>query len=83
MCSSDLPICSSRLSTRNGVNSRTTPIQIISILLTIVVAVIGTFICIGVVRLFTPLRVDKRDEQMGLDMSEHNETAYPSFNGLE
>ena len=46
--------------------------QIISILLTIVV-----------VRLFTPLRVDKRDEQMGLDMSEHNETAYPSFNGLE
>ena len=57
--------------------------QIISILLTIVVAVIGTLICIGVVRLFTPLRVDKRDEQMGLDMSEHNETAYPSFNGLE
>ena len=34
---------------------------------------IGTLICIGVVRLFTPLRVDKRDEQMGLDMSEHNE----------
>ena len=27
--------------------------------------------------------LDKRDEQMGLDMSEHNETAYPSFNGLE
>ena len=40
---------------------------------------IGTLICIGVVRLFTPLRVDKRDEQMGLDMSEHNETAYPSL----
>ena len=57
--------------------------QIISILVTIVVAIIGTLICIGIVKLFTTLRVDKRDEQVGLDMAEHNETAYPSFNGLD
>lgn len=58
-------------------------VQVISILVTIVVAIIGTLICIGLVRLFTPLRVEKRDEQVGLDLSEHNETAYPSFNGLD
>lgn len=58
-------------------------VQVISILVTIVVAVVGTLICIGLIRLFTPLRVEKRDEQVGLDLSEHNETAYPSFNGLD
>ena len=58
-------------------------VQVISILVTIVVAVVGTLICIGLVRLFTPLRVEKRDEQVGLDLSEHNETAYPSFNGFD
>ena len=58
-------------------------VQVISILVTIVVAVVGTLICIGLVRLFTPLRVEKRDEQVGLDLSEHNETAYPSCNGLD
>lgn len=58
-------------------------VQVISILVTIVVAVVGKLICIGLVRLFTPLRVEKRDEQVGLDLSEHNETAYPSFNGLD
>ena len=58
-------------------------VQVISILVTIVVAVVGTLICIGLVRLFTPLRVEKRDEQVDLDLSEHNETAYPSFNGLD
>ena len=58
-------------------------VQVISILVTIVVAVVGTLICIRLVRLFTPLRVEKRDEQVGLDLSEHNETAYPSFNGLD
>ena len=57
--------------------------QVISILVTIVVAVVGTLICIAIVHLFTPLRVEKRDEQVGLDLSEHNETAYPSFNGLD
>lgn len=57
--------------------------QLLSIVITIAVAVVGTLICAGITRLITPLRVSKRDEQIGLDMSEHNETAYPSFNGLD
>lgn len=57
--------------------------QVLSIIITIVVAVVGTLICVGIVRIFTPLRVSKREEQIGLDMSEHGETAYPSFNGLD
>ena len=57
--------------------------QIASILITIVIAVAGTFICIGITRLFTKLRVEKRDELIGLDLSEHGETAYPAFNGLD
>ena len=57
--------------------------QIISILVTVLVAVAGTLICIAIVRLFTTLRVEKREEQIGLDISQHNETAYPSFNGLD
>ena len=57
--------------------------QIEGIVITIVIAVIGTFICVAVVKLFTPLRVDVRDEQIGLDISQHGESAYPSFNGLD
>ena len=58
-------------------------VQVISIVITILVAAVGTLICIGFVKIFTPLRVSKREEQIGLDMSEHGETAYPSFNGLD
>lgn len=57
--------------------------QIISILVTIAVAVAGTLICLGLVRLITPLRVEEHDEKLGLDSTEHGETAYPSFNGLD
>ena len=57
--------------------------QIISILITILVATVGTLICIGIVRLFMPLRVSKKAEAIGLDLSEHSETAYPSFNGFD
>ena len=52
-------------------------------MVTIVVAVVGTLICAGIVRLFTPLRVSERDEQIGLDLTQHGESAYPSFNGLD
>ncbi len=57
--------------------------QVEAIVITIVIAIVGTLICAAIVKLFTPLRVDKKDEQIGLDMSEHDETAYPSFNGLD
>ena len=57
--------------------------QLASILITIAVAVVGTLICIAIVRCFTILRVSKQEEQKGLDISEHQENAYPSFNGLD
>ncbi len=57
--------------------------QIISILATIAVAIVGTLICASIVKLFTPLRVSEHDERVGLDESQHGESAYPSFNGLD
>ena len=57
--------------------------QLAGIVITIAVAVIGTLICVTVVKLFTPLRVTTREEQLGLDISQHGENAYPSFNGLD
>lgn len=57
--------------------------QIVGIIITIAVAVVGTLICVAIVRVFTPLRVSVREEQVGLDISEHGENAYPSFNGLD
>lgn len=50
--------------------------QVISIVVTIAMAVVGTLICAGVVRLFTKLRVDTESENVGLDESEHGESAY-------
>ena len=57
--------------------------QIISIAVTIAIAIAGTLICLGLTRLITPLRVSEHDEKLGLDITEHGETAYPSFNGLD
>lgn len=57
--------------------------QIIGIFVSIAVAVVGSLICIAIVRIFTPLRVEERAEKIGLDVSEHGENAYPSFNGLD
>ena len=57
--------------------------QVISIVVTIVVAIVGTLICLAITKLITPIRVSKKDELIGLDKSEHSETAYPSFNGFD
>ena len=35
--------------------------QVLSIVITIAVAIVGTLICIGIVRIFTPLRVDPKE----------------------
>ena len=57
--------------------------QVLSIIITAAVAVAGTLICIGIIRIFTPLRVDQKEEALGLDISQHGENAYPSFNGFD
>ena len=57
--------------------------QVISIVVTIVVALVGTLICIGITRAVTKLRVEHKDELLGLDVTQHGESAYPSFNGFD
>ena len=58
--------------------------RLASIGITIVVSVAGTLICYGITRLVTgKIRVTEREERVGLDRSQHGESAYPSFNGLD
>ena len=57
--------------------------QVLSIVVTIAVAVVGTLICAGITKLITPLRVEHKEELVGMDVTQHGEHAYPSFNGLD
>jgi len=57
--------------------------QVISIVVTIALAVVGTLVCAGIVKLICPLRVSEKDERIGLDITQHGERAYPSFTGLD
>lgn len=57
--------------------------QLVSIGITIAIAAAATFIIISVIKLFGDIRVSAADEAEGLDISEHSESAYPSFNGLD
>ena len=58
-------------------------VQVLSILITIAWAVAGALICIGIVRIFTPLRASEKEELIGMDATQHGESAYPSFNGFD
>jgi Amt family ammonium transporter len=55
------------------------------IVVTIVLAVVGTLVCTLVVRALCggSIRVSEREEREGLDLSQHGERAYPSFTGLD
>lgn len=57
--------------------------QLLSIVVTIAVAVVGTLLCVGITRIFTKLRVEPKEETLGLDATQHGEQAYPSFNGFD
>lgn len=57
--------------------------QLISIVITISVAIAGTLICSAIVKLFIPLRVSEKEEKRGMDISQHGEDAYPAFTGLD
>ncbi len=58
-------------------------VQILSIIITIVFAGVMTFIIVKVIKLFGDIRVSEESEAEGLDITEHSESAYPSFNGLD
>lgn len=57
--------------------------QIEAILFTIVFSAVITFVLIKVIAFFMAIRVSNRAEAVGLDDSEHDETAYPTFMGLD
>lgn len=57
--------------------------QLLSIVITIAVAVIGTIVCAYLVKLIVPLRVSTMEERIGMDESAHGERAYPTFTGLD
>jgi Amt family ammonium transporter len=57
--------------------------QLISIAATITLAAVGTAVILLVIKLFTNLRVSSREESEGLDISQHGESAYPSFMGMD
>lgn len=51
-------------------------VQIVSVAATWVLAVIGTYILLSIVKAVMGLRVEVDEERMGLDLSQHNERAY-------
>ncbi|MDF2541494.1 MAG: nrgA [Herbinix sp.] len=57
--------------------------QVLSIIITIVLAAIATFVIIVVMKQFMSIRVTKEQEAHGLDIAEHSEMAYPSFTGFD
>lgn len=58
--------------------------QLAAIGITIIIAIVGTLIACGIASLITKsIKVSKKDEDFGLDVSEHGESAYPAFNGMD
>ena len=57
--------------------------QLEAIGVTIALAAVGNFAILMVMKVFKSIRVSTREEAEGLDLSQHNETAYPSFTGMD
>jgi Amt family ammonium transporter len=50
--------------------------QFIAVLATYVFCGVGTFVLLSIINAITPLRAPIDDERMGMDLSQHSETAY-------
>ncbi len=57
--------------------------QLVSNAITVSLASVGTFVILKVIGFFMESRVSQREEAEGLDISEHGESAYPSFTGMD
>ena len=51
-------------------------IQFVSVLATLVLAIVGSYIILSIIKAVMGLRVADEEEMMGLDLSQHNERAY-------
>lgn len=54
--------------------------QFFGVATAILLGTVGTFIILKLIAIFTPLRVSKEEELMGLDLSFHEESAYNQTN---
>ncbi|PYG86661.1 Amt family ammonium transporter [Ruminiclostridium sufflavum DSM 19573] len=58
--------------------------QLISIAVTIALSIVGTALIMFAIKLVSKeIRVTAREESEGLDISQHGESAYPSFTGMD
>ena len=51
-------------------------IQAVTVVATLIFAAVGTLIVLGILKTVMGLRVSREEEQMGLDLSQHNEQGY-------
>jgi Amt family ammonium transporter len=51
-------------------------VQLMSVVATLALAIIGTYVLLTIVKAVMGLRVADEEERMGLDLSQHNERAY-------
>ena len=58
-------------------------VQAESIVFTILFAGILSFVIITLIKWVMPIRVSQQEEAVGMDRIEHDETAYPTFMGLD
>lgn len=58
-------------------------IQAISVVATIALSAVMTFVILKVISLFTSLRATESEEEEGLDIAQHGEDAYPDFTTQE
>jgi Amt family ammonium transporter len=64
---------------RNGLllgDARTLGIQLVAVVATWIFAIVATFILLKILDATMGLRVSKEEEEMGLDLSQHNEAGY-------
>jgi ammonium transporter, Amt family len=58
-------------------------IQALSVVVTIALSAVATFVILKVISLFTKLRASEQEEDEGLDTAQHGEDAYPDFTTQE
>lgn len=56
-------------------------VQLVAVLVAIVFSAVMTFVLLKLVGLITPLRANKKEEGLGLDVTQHGEEAYTSGEG--
>jgi Amt family ammonium transporter len=62
-------------------NARQLLIQAVAVLAAMAFSAVGTYVILKLVGLFSPLRVAVREEGLGLDVTEHGESAYARGEG--